>query len=317
MPRHQDRAAGGRRRASHSMESVLTEAVVLLDEAGPSALTFRALAQRLGGGVASIYWYVASKDELLDRATDHVIGGVLADIDAIEPGDDPIDDLRAISLALFDAILVRPWLGNYFMRNTDVQGNCLRLYEKLGQPTLRLKLTARQRFHAVSAISTVVVGSAVDLGQEPPAEVLDGAVGRDEFLSRFTATWRELDRDAYPFVHEIVDEFDGHDDIDQFRAALDLTLAESASRPAPERSARARVRRRGRVRRRASGPPHGPSVRVRSRATGVPCRSRPAARRYQPEERRAHPTGFAPRRETYSSVSSGHCARRPTADSTR
>lgn len=226
MPRHQNRAAaGGRRRASHSMESVLTEAVALLDEAGPSALTFRALAQRLGGGVASIYWYVASKDELLDRATDHVIGGVLAEIEAIEPGDDPIDHLRAMSLTLFDAILVRPWLGNYFMRNTDVQGNALRLYEKLGEPTLRLELTARQRFHAVSAITTVVVGSAVDLGQEPPQEVLDGALGRDEFLGRFAATWRELDAQDFPFVHEIVDEFDGHDDIEQFRAALDLTLA--------------------------------------------------------------------------------------------
>ncbi|NEE57830.1 TetR/AcrR family transcriptional regulator, partial [Streptomyces sp. SID8455] len=42
---------------------------------------------------------------------------------------------------------------------------------------------------------------------------------------RFAATWRELDADDFPFVHEIVDEFDGHDDIEQFRAALDLTLA--------------------------------------------------------------------------------------------
>ncbi|MFD6417049.1 TetR/AcrR family transcriptional regulator [Streptomyces sp. NPDC060194] len=207
------------------MESVLTEAVALLDEAGPSALTFRALAQRLGGGVASIYWYVASKDELLDRATDHVIGGVLADFEALEPSGDPIDDLRMMSLTLFDAILARPWLGAYFMRNTDIQGNALRLYEKLGQPTLRMGLTARQRFHAVSAITTVVVGSAVDLGQEPPAEVLDGVTDRDAFLGRFAETWRALDPREFPFVHEIVDEFDGHDDIEQFRAALDLTLA--------------------------------------------------------------------------------------------
>ena len=38
-------------------------------------------------------------------------------------------------------------------------------------------------------------------------------------------TWRELDPEDFPFVHEIIDEFDGHDDADQFRAALDLTLA--------------------------------------------------------------------------------------------
>ncbi|MET9361791.1 TetR family transcriptional regulator [Streptomyces sp. NPDC006632] len=206
------------------MESVLTEAVALLDEAGAQALTFRALAQRLGGGVASIYWYVASKDELLDRATDHVVGAALADIEGLARTDDPIDDLRAMSLALFDAIMDRPWLGAYFMRNTDVQGNTLRLYERLGQQTLRLNLSPRQRFHAVSAIVGVVVGSAVDLGQEPPQEVLDGVVNRDEFLGRYAQTWRELDPADFPFVHEIVDEFEGHDDVDQFRSALDLTL---------------------------------------------------------------------------------------------
>ncbi|WP_406291231.1 TetR/AcrR family transcriptional regulator [Streptomyces sp. NBC_00209] len=207
------------------MESVLTEAVALLDEAGAPALTFRALAQRLGGGVASIYWYVASKDELLDRATDHVMGTVLADIEKLPIGDDPIGDLRAMAVTLFDAVAERPWLGAYFMRNTDVQSNSLRVYETLGRQTLRLKLDARQRFHAVSAIVGVVVGSAVDMGQEPPEEILDGAVDREEYLGRFATAWRGLDPEDYPFVHEIIDEFDGHDDVDQFRSALDLTLA--------------------------------------------------------------------------------------------
>lgn len=224
MARLQNRSGEGRRRASHSMESVLTEAVALLDEAGASALTFRALAQRLGGGVASIYWYVASKDELLDRATDHVMGWVLAEVERLPGSDDPIDDLRAMAVTLFDAIVARPWLGSYFMRNTNVQGNSLRLYERLGQQTLRLDLNAHQRFHAVSAIVGVVVGSAVDMGQEPPQEILDGAVDREEFLGRYALAWRELDPQDFPFVHEIVDEFDGHDDVDQFRSALELTL---------------------------------------------------------------------------------------------
>lgn len=207
------------------MESVLTEAVALLDEAGAPALTFRALAQRLGGGVASIYWYVTSKDELLDRATDHVIGAVLADVEALPDSADPIDDLRGMAMTLFGAIVERPWLGAYFMRNTDVQSNSLRLYESLGRQTLRLDLSAHQRFHAVSAIVGVVVGSAVDMGQEPPQEILDGATDRDEFLGRYAKAWRELDPEEFPFVHEIVDEFDGHDDVEQFRSALELTLA--------------------------------------------------------------------------------------------
>lgn len=207
------------------MEAVLTEAVALLDEAGEPALTFRALAARLGGGVASIYWYVASKDELLDRATDHVLADAVAAAEARPASTDPIEDLREIALALFDVIVARPWLGAYFMRNSDVQGNGLRIYELMGQQVLRLHLTPKQRFFAVSAVTGFVVGTAADLGQEPPEEVAKGETTREEYLARFVDTWRDLDPARFPFVHEVLEELATHDDDEQFRAGLDLILA--------------------------------------------------------------------------------------------
>jgi len=218
------RPARGRRRASHSLEAVLTEAVALLDTSGEQGLTFRALAARLGGGAASIYWYVSSKDELLDRAADHVLADVLAAVEDVGAGD-PVDDLRTIALALFDAIVERPWLGAYFMRDTGVQPNGLRLYERLGQQVLRLELTPRESFHAVSAVVGFVVGTAADMGQQPPEAVLSGEVDRDAYLARYAAQWRALDADEFPFIHHVVDEFAGHDDAEQFRAGLDLILA--------------------------------------------------------------------------------------------
>ena len=214
-----------RRRASHSAEAVVSEAVRLLDEAGQSALTFRALAERLGGGVGSIYWYVASKDELLDRASDHVLAGVLAATERFTDGDDPIADLRAIAVAFFDAIVERPWLAAYFMRDTTLQPNALLLYERLGEQVLRLDLTPRQSFHAVSAVLGFVIGTAADLGQTPPQEVLDGTVGREAYIAGVADEWRRFDPATFPFVHTIVDEFAVHDDGDQFRAGLDLLLA--------------------------------------------------------------------------------------------
>ncbi len=223
----QPRAAArtGRRRTSHSMDAVLTEAVALLDEAGEEALTFRALAGRLGGGVASIYWYVASRDELLDRATDHVVEGILTSIRALPTTDDPIADIRSIAVALFDGVVDRPWLAAYFLRNSSVQPTSLAIYEHLGQQTLRLDLTTRQRFHAVSAIIGYVIGSATDLGQEPPEAVVQGSVTREAFLADAAQQWRDLDPDEFPFVHQIVDEFATHVDADQFLAGLDLLLA--------------------------------------------------------------------------------------------
>jgi AcrR family transcriptional regulator len=203
---------------------VLAEAVALLDESGEQALTFRALAGRLGGGVASIYWYVSSRDELLDRAADHVLRHVLDDVEDVGDGE-PIADLRSIAVTLFDAIVVRPWLGAYFMRDTETQPNALLLYEKLGQQVLRLDLTTRQQFHAVSAVVGFVVGTAADMGQELPAEVASGEVSREDYLERYADRWRALDAERFPYIHHVVDEFAHHDDAEQFRAGLDLLLA--------------------------------------------------------------------------------------------
>ncbi|RAJ33221.1 TetR family transcriptional regulator [Kitasatospora sp. SolWspMP-SS2h] len=208
------------------MEAVLAAAVALLDEDGEQALTLRALAGRLGTGVGSIYWYVSGKDDLLDRAIDHVLAGVLTAVEQRPDTADPIADLRAMAVTLFDAVADRPWLGDRFLRNIGSEGNSLRLYELLGRQLLRLDLTPKQRFHALSAVIGVVVSNAADLGRdEPPEEVVEGAVGREEFLGRFADNWRALDPERYPFLHHIVDEFDGHDDREQFLAELDLTLA--------------------------------------------------------------------------------------------
>lgn len=222
-PRRSARSARTRERASHSLDSVLSEAVAILDEQGAQGLTIRALAARLGGGPASIYWYVSGRDELLDLAADAVLAGVLAAVADVHT-DDPIDDMRTIAVALFDAIVDRPWLGAYALRNTGAQPHGLALYERIGEQTQRLELTARQRFHATSAVVGFVLGTAVDMGQEPPAEVVAGEISRSEYLTRAADQWRAMDEASFPFIHEIVDEFAGHDDADQFRAGLDLLL---------------------------------------------------------------------------------------------
>jgi AcrR family transcriptional regulator len=219
------RGPNPRRRVSHSLEAVVEAAVALLDEAGEGALTFRALATRLGGGVGSIYWYVSSKGELIDRATDSVIGQVLAATDDLVDGPDAIANLREISLVLFDEMVRRPWLGTYMLRNTGMQTNSMLLFERLGQQLLRLDLTPRQRFHGASALTSYVVGVAVDMAQDPPQEFLESGLEAPEFLRMYADRWRALDPDQFPFVHQIAAEFEVHDDVDVFRSGLDLLLA--------------------------------------------------------------------------------------------
>ena len=218
------RGSRTRARASHSLESVLAGAVQILDESGARGLTIRALAARLGGGVASVYWYVSGRDELLDLAADSVLAAVL-EATADVGDDDPIEDLRTIAVTMFDAIADRPWLGAYVLRNTVVQTHSLQLYERIGEQVMRLDLTPRQSFHATSAIVGSVIGAAADLGQEIPEAVLSGEMSKEQYMAEATAQWRALDEAEFPFIHHIVDEFDGHDDRDQFVGELDLLLA--------------------------------------------------------------------------------------------
>jgi AcrR family transcriptional regulator len=216
---------GGRQRGSHSLEAVVSEAVTLLDEAGEDGLTFRALAARLGTGVGSIYWYVASKDELLERAADSVLGGVIARTAHLGAGDDPIAEIREIAIAFYEATVDRPWLGAYFLQDTGTAVNGLMLYDRMGREVMRLDLTPRQQFDAVSAVMAYVVGVAADRGQDPPQEVRDGRVERETFVAAFRDELRALDERDFPFLHHIADEFAVHDDAEQFRAGLDLLLA--------------------------------------------------------------------------------------------
>lgn len=223
-PRSHDRTAGKRPRASHSLESVLAEAVAILDESGAQGLTIRVLAARLGGGPASVYWYVSGRDELLDLAADSVLAGVLEAVRDVA-SDNPIADLRTIARTLFDAIVDRPWLGAYAMRDTGRQLHSLQLYERIGEEVMRLGLTPQQCFYAASAVVGFVIGTAADMGQELPDAVTSGELDQKQYLAEATRQWRALDPAAYPFIHHIVDEFAVHEDRDQFRAGLDLLLA--------------------------------------------------------------------------------------------
>jgi AcrR family transcriptional regulator len=217
--------ARGRQRASHSLDTVLAEAIAILDESGEKALTFRALAARLGGGVASIYWYVTSRDELLEKVTEEVMGRVLTETEPLTRGSDPVDNVRAVALALFDELVRRPWFGQYMLRNNGLQPNSMAMYERIGQQLLGLDLTPRQRFHAVSSIVSYVVGVAADLAEPPPKEFLESGLDREQFLGTLADRWRDLDPEEFPFAHDAAGEMATHDDLDVFRSGLDLLLA--------------------------------------------------------------------------------------------
>lgn len=204
-----------------SLEAVLGAAVDLLDAEGEHALTLRSLARELDTGVGSLYHYVSGKDELLDRATNEVLGEVL---DGLDLPDDPYDALRVLCDQLYDGMQRHRWVANYLMRDTGMQPNSMRLFDLFGRQTQRLDLTARQRFNAVSTLISFVTGVGAEMRELPESAIEEGLTQR-ESLHRYADSWRQLDADEFPFVRETADVFESHDDHIQFRDGIDIFLA--------------------------------------------------------------------------------------------
>ena len=65
-----------RQRAPLSRDAIVDAALAILDTEGVDALTIRRLGQQLGTGAASLYWYIAGKDELGELVYDRIMGEI-------------------------------------------------------------------------------------------------------------------------------------------------------------------------------------------------------------------------------------------------
>ena len=199
-------------------------AVELLDTAGESGLTFRALSARLRTGPGAIYWHVANKSELLSAATDAVLTGATT-VDGA--GDTPEDKIRALALGLFDAIDDHPWLATQ-LSHGPWKSVTLQIFERIGQQVQALGVPAAARFTSASALMIYILGAA---GQNSAnARMHQPGTDRAEVLEAESALWEKLDPAGYPFLHDVATQLREHDDRAQFVAGVDLILAGIAGR---------------------------------------------------------------------------------------
>ncbi len=201
-----------------SKERIVAAAIALLDAEGEAGLTFRALSARLSTGAGAIYWHVADKTELMTAASNAVMARAL---EGIEAETNPRAGIRAVALAVFDAIEAHPWAGIQLFR--DPAGSAMvEIIEGIGGRLLALNVPGESLFDAGSALLNYVLGVA---GQNAanarghPAEV-----DREGFLKAVADRWIERDPARYPFVHKVAARLADHDDRAQFLAGLDLIL---------------------------------------------------------------------------------------------
>jgi AcrR family transcriptional regulator len=138
-----------------SRESLVRAAVALLDAEGLERVSMRRVAAELGVTVGALYWYVATKDELLELALDDVLGEAWAQ-------DDPGEwrgAFAAHAARMRQVLLRHPWALPLLSRLPNIGPNAVALADAA------LGIAARAGFPdppaVVASVHDQVVGAVL------------------------------------------------------------------------------------------------------------------------------------------------------------
>lgn len=208
-----------RRADSLTRDTIIDAAIALLDTAGEGGLTFRALAARLATGAGAIYWHVADKDDLFTAASDAIVARAMQ---AAPSGDTPQAGIRAVALAMFEAMDAHPWLGSALSRAPG-QLPTVRILERLGRQVEALGVPQDRQWLAACTLLNYLLGVS---GQNAANAVIarERGLERAHFLDTLAGAWSRLDAQAFPFARKVAGQLRAHDDRADFLAGIDLIV---------------------------------------------------------------------------------------------
>ena len=140
-----------------SPELIVETALEIADREGLDAVSMRRVAAELQCAAMSLYGHVASKDELLDRLADHVIGTVPETAPALPWQDAMVEFFTALHAALIahpavaQVVTQRPTVGPHTQRHG---AHALELLRRAG-------LSDRLAVDAFIALSCYTIGAAI------------------------------------------------------------------------------------------------------------------------------------------------------------
>jgi AcrR family transcriptional regulator len=151
-------AAGAADSTSLDRDRITEVSVQLLDAEGPEKFSMRRLAAELGVTAMSLYWYVDTKDDLLELSLDHVFGEVR--VPDVTEGESPDwrEQLRALATSYRSVFVRHPWASPLIGKYLNI-GPCATLFSSAVQSVVRgTGLPPYQQRGAISAVFQFVYG---------------------------------------------------------------------------------------------------------------------------------------------------------------
>lgn len=148
-------SAGRSAKGPHPLRSraeIAAAAVALADGEGLAAVTMRRLGARLGTAGASLYRYVASRDELLDLMVDETLAGL-----AVPPATGRWrNDVVALASALLEVHRRHRWLADVRQGSARLGPNTVDLFEVGVAALSAVRADARSKMEAIAMLLGVV-----------------------------------------------------------------------------------------------------------------------------------------------------------------
>ncbi|AXB41371.1 TetR/AcrR family transcriptional regulator C-terminal domain-containing protein [Amycolatopsis albispora] len=176
------------RRRAPGVEQYVAAALAIADAEGLGAVSMRRVAGDLGSGTASLYRYIANRDELVDLMIDAAQG----EDPLPEPTHDWRVDLAAVAHALRATLLRHPWLAGEMAGRPSLGPNALRRSESALRAAAALTPDITLAGLALGAVRSYVLGAVA--GQQ--------AARRAEQRSGLTE--EQWQRSVGPYISEII-----------------------------------------------------------------------------------------------------------------
>jgi len=198
-----------------SQERVLLAAVALADERGLEALTMRALGEKLGVEAMSLYYYVATKDELLDGMVDLVF----SEIELPTTDGDWKTAMRRRAFSTREALARHPWAVGRLESSMRPGPANFRLHDAVLACLREAGFSVENAAHAYSLQDAYIYGFAL---QEKTLPV--GTPG--QLAEAAESMRRQFSADEFPHIAETITEHvtKDYDFADEFEFGLDLIL---------------------------------------------------------------------------------------------
>ena len=213
-----DNTTRTRPRGSLSREQIINEALALLEQQGPGALSMRRLADRLGVAPNALYTHVRGKADLIDGLIDQVYAGLDLDPD---PAGDWTQQLTTLSQAIRAYLLAHPAVVPYALQQPGLGPHSLRLGEAIYNVLRPAGFSDQAVVGTVYALLTYILGF---VALEVPRAGTTPQTS-DEFVRRMWAFFAALPPGEFPHHVQLAPLLARISTEDQFQFGIRTFLA--------------------------------------------------------------------------------------------